>query len=239
MLFSYSIAKQSEFTFSYDMNKYPFEEKIKKIFDVSCNSEDIHLSLPESKTLNQVTFDNDTSTDFHKKYYKSPYYHEMIEIYTQFIQDCILPLFPDEKTMIVQKEPSFRICFPNNTALGKRDNEVSDEIIGLHCDGDYGHPVEELNFMISITGQQNTNSCYIEKVPGKGDFAPLKIAKGEFMSFNGNKCRHYNKKNVEGKTRISFDFRVIPGSLYKESENVAVHSKKQFAVGSYYTVFTQ
>lgn len=239
MLFTYNLGKQSQFYFSYDVDKYPFEKQIQKIFDVSCNTEDLHLSLPESNSLEQVTFDNDTSTQFHKKYYKSPFYNEMIDIYSGFIKEYILPLFPGETYLIVQKEPSFRICFPNNTALGKREHETDDEIIGLHCDGDYGHPVEELNFMISITGQENTNSCYIESQPGKGDFTPLSIKKGQFCSFYGNQCRHHNKKNIEGKTRISFDFRVIPGSLYKESENLAVHSKKRFAVGSYYTVFTQ
>lgn len=239
MSFNYKAAKEGQFYFSFDTTLYPFEAQIKKIFDVTCNAEDIHLLLPESKHLDQVTFENDTSTLFHQKYYKSPYYREMIEIYTRFIKDHIVPLFPEETFLVVQREPSFRICFPNNTALGKREHETSDEIIGLHCDGDYGHPTEELNFMISITGQHDTNSCYIESSPGKGDFAPLQIKKGQFVSFNGNQCRHYNKKNVEGKTRISFDFRVIPGSLYKESSNVAVHSKKKFSTDSYYTVFNQ
>ncbi len=36
------------------------------------------------------------------------------------------------------------------------------------------------------------------------------LDKGECMSFNGNKCSHYNKINKTGKTRLSFDFRILP-----------------------------
>jgi hypothetical protein len=32
---------------------------------------------------------------------------------------------------------------------------------------------------------------------------------GNLFYFNGNKCTHFNKKNTEGKIRISLDFRVI------------------------------
>ena len=181
-------------------------------------------------------FENDTSTDFHKMYYNSPYYNEIIEIYNKFIKDCIVPLFKDT-TLMVQKEPSFRIHLPNNTALGKRSDQESDERIGLHCDSWYNHPEEEINFILTITGQEDTNSCYIETQPKSNNFFPLKIQKGEFISFYGNKCLHYNMLNKTGKTRISLDFRVIPGSIYKDSLDESIHSKRKFIIGEYYTVF--
>jgi hypothetical protein len=224
-------------SFIYDTSKYNFYRKIQEIFDVSCNLELIHESLPESKTLDQVTFENDTSTLFHKRYYKSPLYPEIVEIYSKFVREVIVPLFPNEKTLIVQTAPSFRIHFPNNTALGKREDQDDNEIIGLHCDGDYGHPPEEMNFMLSITGQADTNSCYIESLPGKGDYEPLAVRKGEVLVFYGNRCRHYNMKNKTNNTRISFDFRVIPGSQFKLSDAAAIHSKKRFIVGEYYSEF--
>jgi hypothetical protein len=75
----------------------------------------------------------------------------------------------------------------------------------------------------------------LKLLPKRG-FFPIKISKGGFASFNGNTCRHYNMKNITGKTRVSFDFRVIPFSKYKESEHVAIHSKRSFKIGDYYTV---
>ena len=218
------------YTYNYSQYEYPFYEKIQKIFN------EPNLEMISSSSLGQVTFENDTATDFHKIYYKSPYYNEIIDIYNKFIQNCILPLFKDT-TLIVQKEPSFRIHLPNNTALGKRSDQGDDVRIGLHCDSWYNHPKEEINFILTITGQEDSNSCYIETQPKSNIFFPLKIQKGEFISFYGNKCLHYNMLNTTGKTRISLDFRVIPGSIYKDSFDEAIHSKRKFIVGEYYTVF--
>jgi hypothetical protein len=215
--------------YKYDTDEHPFYEKVQEIFSTEKPLELIHN---ENTTTEQVTFDTDTSTDYHKLYYKSDLYKEMIAIYDDFLVKNILPIFGED--IVVQKEPSFRICLPNNTALGKCVTDTDSEIIGMHCDGDYNHPKEEINFMLTITGQEETNSCYIETEPKKGDFFPVKLAKGDFMSFYGNQCRHYNKVNRTGKTRISIDFRVIPYSQYNETEASAVHSNRKFCIGDYF-----
>jgi hypothetical protein len=157
----------------------------------------------------------------------------MVELYHRFLQEWLLPQLEEEE-YIVQKEPSFRIHIPNNTALGKREDQNDDEIIGLHCDGDYNHPSTEINYMLTITGQSETNSCYVESEPGKGDFHPININYGEVFRFYGNKCRHYNKRNRTNQSRISFDFRIIPGSKYNEETSSAIHSGRKFIVGEYY-----
>jgi hypothetical protein len=217
--------------YTYDKTVYPFYQKVSQIFNTTTPLELFHT---KADSIEQVTFDNDTSTDYHKMYYKSPLYKEMIDIYDNFIVNNILPIFKED--IVVQKEPSFRICLPDNTALGKCTTDTDKNIIGLHCDGDYNHPPEEINFMLSITGQEGTNSCYIESQPNKGDFFPVKMNQGEYVSFYGNKCRHYNMLNDTGKTRISIDFRVIPLSKYKETDSVAVHSNRKFAIGDYYRI---
>lgn len=216
--------------YKYDTKEHPFYEKIQEIFSTQLPLELIHTATNAS--IEQVTFDTDTSTDYHKLYYKSSLYHEMIAIYDDFLVKNILPLFNED--IVVQKEPSFRISLPNNTALGKCATDTDSEIIGLHCDGDYNHPKEEINFMLTITGQEETNSCYIETEPKKGDFFPVKLAKGDFMSFYGNQCRHYNKVNRTGKVRISIDFRVIPYSEYNDTSASAVHSNRKFCIGDYF-----
>lgn len=220
------------YTFNYDNTKYPFYELIQTIFNTNFPLEKIHKQN-EITVKEQTTFENDTSTDFHKRYYRASRYNDIIQVYHTFIKNEILPLFDCD--IVVQKEPSFRVHLPNNTALGKTKLDTDDtEIIGIHCDGDYDHPKEEINFMLSITGQSDTNSCYIETQPMKGDFQALKIDRGQFISFYGNQCRHYNKKNISENTRISFDFRVIPYSDYKESTISAIHSGRKFIIGDYF-----
>jgi len=212
--------------YKYEADKYEFYETVQKILGVSTRLELI------SNTIDQVTFNNDTSTDYHTMYYNSPYYKEMTDIYDRFLIENILPLFNED--IVVQKEPSFRIHLPNNTALGKCSTDTDSEIIGIHCDADYNHPPEEINFILSITGQESTNSLYMESYPNKADFISVKIDKGEFISFYGNKCRHYNKLNLTGNTRVSIDFRVIPFSQYKEYDSVAIHSNRKFCIGDYF-----
>jgi hypothetical protein len=226
----YETLRSGHHYFTYDTTKYPFYNKLQEIFDTQLPLDDLHLGYDLS-SFSQVTFDNDTATLFHKGYYKSPQYHEAIEIYNSFLRNEILPLFKED--LVVQKEPSFRVCVPNNTALGKLSTD-SNEIIGLHCDGDYNHPKEELNIMLTVTGQHDTNSCYAETEPSKGDFIAINLLPNQFMTFYGNQCRHYNKVNTTGKTRVSFDFRIIPKRLYKEVDSSAVHSGRKFTIGGYY-----
>ena len=218
---------------TFSTSEYPFQELMKKILGLQGDLTQAHTLIEGSTEWDQISFQNDTSTEFHKKYYKSPYYHEMVELYQHFLQTWLLPQLQEDE-YIVQKEPSFRIHIPNNTALGKRGDEQDNEQIGLHCDGDYNHPSAEMNYMITITGQSDTNSCYTETEPGKGDFHPINIQYGEVFRFYANQCRHYNKKNISQNTRISFDFRVIPASKYQEGDAAAIHSGRKFTVGGYY-----
>lgn len=231
----YSSFRNSVKYFSYDETRYPFYQMIQKIYSTSLPLEYIHKEHIVNP-YGQVTFENDTKTDYHQMYYKSPLYTNVIEIYHSFIRDNILPIFNED--LVVQKEPSFRIGVPNNTVLGKLKHD-DDEIIGMHCDGDYNHPPQEINFMLSVTGQDGTNSCYVESAPMRGDFHALKIDRGQFVSFYGNRCRHYNKVNRTEFSRISFDFRVIPFSEYVESDSSAVHSNRKFVIGDYFMLFKQ
>jgi hypothetical protein len=222
-----------EAIYTYDTTIYPFQETMKKVLGLKGDLTQAHTLIQGSTQWDQITFQNDTATDFHKRYYKSPHYQEMVELYHSFLTTWLLPQL-EEDEYIVQKEPSFRIHIPNNTALGKRGDEADDEKIGMHCDGDYNHPSTEVNYMLTVTGQTDTNSCYVETEPGKGDFHPINIRYGEVFRFYGNQCRHYNMRNITNNTRISFDFRVIPGSQYKEETAAAIHSGRKFVVGEYY-----
>ena len=62
-----------------------------------------------------------------------------------------------------------------------------------------------------------------------GDYAPFEIRYGEMAQWRGNSLRHYSHRNVEDETRVSFDFRVIPGSQWEEPG-----PKSLFRLGSYY-----
>lgn len=232
-------ASRSEFVYTFSGDIYPIRESVAKA--LNCKAEElkqIHTLAPE---LPQLTFEGDTRTPFHRQFYSSAEFPNVVTLYQRLVKEAILPILADETgeaEFLVQREPSFRIHLPNNTALGVRAGEdaaEASEQIGLHCDADYNHPSAEINFVLTITGQAGTNSFYVESAPGKGDYLPIALSYGEMLRFYGNQCRHYNRINRTGATRISLDFRVIPGAVAAPRE-AAVHSGRPFTAeeGGYY-----
>lgn len=229
---------ENQYKFSYDTDKYNFVEVLRKIFNnYDKPIENLHDFFDGSTNMPQITIDNDTKTNYHTKYYNSPHYNEMIILYRKFVQEVILPKFDcDDTEFIIQKEPTFRINLPNNTALGFRPTMGDPEDkIGIHCDADYGHPNTEINFMLTFGTQYGNNSCYVETAPHNNNFVAVEIKYGEFISFYGNKCRHFNKINDTGISRVSIDFRVMPLSKYDYNcTSESLHTKRKFLIGDYY-----
>jgi len=243
MSVNYSDLFNGEHRFSFDTTKYPFLECLNKIFDERKGpAETLHEYFAGSDNLAQINIQGDTSTRFHNKYYNSEHYPEMVELYQRFVKECVLPrIHCDDTEFIVQKEPSFRIHLPNNSALGFRPsmNDPEDKI-GIHCDNDYGHPDPEINFMLTFGNQSGNNSCYVETGPTSDIFHPIEMKYGEFVSFYGNKCRHFNRKNDTGISRVSIDFRIMPASKYNpDYDKESLHSKRKFLIGGYYTKFSR
>ena len=93
--------------------------------------------------------------------------------------------------------------------------------IGPHCDAQYQHPDGTLNIYLPLTRIRDTNSLYIESEPGREDFHPLALEVGEFTSFYGAFCTHFAVENLSDETRVSLDFRLVPGCCYEEEERLA------------------
>jgi hypothetical protein len=230
-------ASHSEFVYAFPTETFDIRGAVAKALGIVSQDpsllRNIHATAPD---LPQLTFEEDTRTKFHKQFYGSSEFPALVALYRQLVQECILPMLQEEtgeREFLVQREPSFRVHLPNNTALGRLP--ADDEKIGLHCDADYNHPAEEINFVLTITGQADTNSFYVESAPGKGNYLPVTLQYGEVFRFYGNQCRHYNRVNQTGATRISLDFRVIPGAL-TGPVRTAVHSGRPFTAeeGGYY-----
>jgi hypothetical protein len=146
-------------------------------------------------------------------------------------------LFPSEEKIVIQKTPNIRFHFPESAAIG-RDPKDPENIVGLHCDSNFGHNENEMNFIIPITPMYATNSIYYEtKLNSQVDptqFENLVLKPTEIFQVYFNKLRHCNKINHTGKTRISFDIRVIPYSKYME--NLDFFKGTKFELGKYYMV---
>eukprot|EP01063_Lacrimia_lanifica_P018661 TRINITY_DN25570_c0_g1_i1.p1 TRINITY_DN25570_c0_g1~~TRINITY_DN25570_c0_g1_i1.p1 ORF type:complete len:305 (+),score=98.93 TRINITY_DN25570_c0_g1_i1:24-938(+) len=83
-----------------------------------------------------------------------------------------------------------------------------------HCDAQYQHQPGQINFWLPLTEANARNSLYVESSPGNGDFHPFLGGAGDVFRFYGNQCFHHTVANTSDVTRVSIDFRVVPGSCF-------------------------
>jgi hypothetical protein len=95
----------------------------------------------------------------------------------------------------------------------------TDRMTTPHVDATYGHQPGQVNFWVPLTTAYDSNSVYAESEPGKEDYHPFgergaPMRPGEVKRFYGNRCVHFTEANRTGVTRVSFDFRVVPGFVF-------------------------
>ena len=213
----------------FSTEKYKFKEAIEKLYnvdDLSTLHKDLagYYDIPDDV----AGLGRDTISALHNKFYDELGlgWLEMKEMYRSFVEDYILPLFPKEKSLIYQAFPSYRIHYPGNRA-----------ITTVHKDSDenHQHPYGEISFLMPLTDMYGSNAPWVESFPGMEDFNPMEGKYGDIFMWDGNRCLHYNKFNETGKTRISFDFRILPKKYYDSSYTAkAATTKKKFIIGEYY-----
>ena len=213
---------------SYDKTKFNFDELLRECFEVD-NLEDIHLNLDYGYSIPSGVggLGNDTDSKYHKIFYNklNNGWEEFEKTYTSFIKENIMRYMKVD-TLVYQIKPSFRIQYPNSHA-----------VTTWHFDSDenHKHPDWEINIQVALTEMKDSTSTWIESVPGLRDFKPMEMNVGDFYIFNGNKCLHGNKPNASNKTRISFDFRVVPYDRYNDTfENISATKGQKFLIGGYY-----
>jgi len=228
----------------------PFPKLILSIFEKKYefygNLDELHdlLNTPliskEHKEYHKQlhTWQNDRNSifikDFHKYVDENPVFNET---YHQFINMYIKPFFPNEEKIVIQKTPNIRFSFPESAAIGCDPNDP-ENIVGLHCDSDFGHNEYENNFIVPITNMEGTNSIYYEPEINSNinplNYENLVLKTDEFFTAYFNKLKHCNRINNTNKTRISFDIRIIPFSKYME--NLDFFKGTKFELGKYYIV---
>ena len=151
------------------------------------------------------------------------------QLYQRYIHDWVMPQLGNEP-LLYQRKPILRVVLPGSVAPTQ-----------LHCDAEYYHSENELNFWVPLSSVGGSNSLWSESEPGRGDYASFEAGPGQAVRFYGNRCRHYTVPNDSDRTRVSFDFRVIPESLFSPpSDEIAKLSKHSLCPGNskrgYYAV---
>ena len=208
--------------YEYDIKEYPFRDLVERGIGHD-NLESLHMQY----VYEPFTMDNNSNTEMHDRFYNKLRggWKEFTNTYDSFVSEVIAPVF-GSRDFIYQALPTFRVHLVGNWVVPE-----------FHYDSQpiYNHPEGEINFQIAITDMFGTNATWAESVPGLGDYAPMEYTQGEFIVFNGNKCRHGNMINNTTQTRVSFDFRILPLNKYEPSEAKKSATRgTSFTVGGYY-----
>ena len=209
--------------FSYSTSDYPFKKVVENYLDHTKLSL-IHQDHTFKETLIHGT---DQAQPLHRTFYDAmdaDANQTFTNFYRRFIEEVIAPRY--NYPIIFQRFPTFRIHQPSNIA-----------VFGWHRDRDYNHHPQEINYFLPITSAFGTNTLWHESEPDKGDYRPMEAEYGEAIEWDGPNCRHGNKPNTTGQTRISFDFRALSREVYDDSTpKESITQGTKFEIGAYYDV---
>jgi hypothetical protein len=136
-------------------------------------------------------------------------YERFDEVYQAFIRHVVAPAMGGGR-ILYQRAPTLRVMPPLSNDLSTLSLAPSSVMSKLHNDCDYHHQPSEINFWLPLTDKvYDSNSLWVESIPGLGDFHPLELNYGQISRFYGNQCRHYASNNKTGLTRVSIDFRAV------------------------------
>lgn len=198
----------------YPLDRYDFPGRVRRILDVP----DLGALHPGAgSSAGEVT-------PVHRRFYDA--FDEIAPVYHDFVVERIAPLFGEP--VYVQRVPTFRISVPNGTAVSR-----------FHRDSEFHHQPATVNFWLPLTPAFATNTVWVESAPDRGDFGPAELDPGQVLQFDAIKLRHGNQRNETGRTRVSFDFRVIPCRLYRSTGRYTVTSNMRMEIGEYYMTLDQ
>ena len=80
-----------------------------------------------------------------------------------------------------------------------------------------------MNIWLPLTLASGSRSIYIESEPGKKDYSPQEVDRGEFLMFPGSKLSHGSETNITNESRLSLDFRIISERLFTKNDLVTMY----------------
>ena len=187
---------------SYDPERYDFRGVLARLIG--------------SERLDRLTADYDDAAErgtnsLYKNMEQSPHFRRLYAglespagtafytLYERFVREQIRPQY--DEPIYYQRRPSHRLLFADTPGESR-----------FHRDRDYGHHPAEVNYLLVQTPAFDTNTIWIETEEDRADYAPVTLDVGQYVRFKGVHLKHGARLNTTGRSRVSFDFRVLPAS---------------------------
>ena len=128
-------------------------------------------------------------------------------VYDDFVRSVCCPFVAS-----LSDEPMNEVYYQSFPCV--RVVRPGDFSIGPHADCAYGHHPTSINFYIPLTKIEDCASLFLESRPGSEDWHPIVGNYGMIKHFAGAICSHWTPENNTDFTRVSLDFRIIPGPMF-------------------------
>jgi hypothetical protein len=106
----------------FDIKKYPFNKMVANLYNYPLN--ELNDNMDKNNLYNNTKFTKenigkDSDSIWHKIFYNKlrEGWPEFMTLYKSFVGEVLGPLFNEEKELIYQKTPSFRVNQPNGKAV--------------------------------------------------------------------------------------------------------------------------
>jgi hypothetical protein len=146
-----------------------------------------------------------------------------MDAYRRFVFEEIAPTCGDPSGVWFQSPPTIRVAMPSVAPT-----------IKPHSDSQYDrHQKCEMNFWVPVGRAFGNNALRVESRPGANDFVTITLSENQYFRFDGYNCTHFTVPNDTDYTRVSFDFRVVPASLYRPHADANGRKKNDGKIGDY------
>ena len=135
--------------------------------------------------------------------------HRFQQAYDEFVRSVCCPFVAS-----MSNDPLDELYYQSFPCV--RALRPGDFSIGPHADCNYGHHPCSINFYIPLTKIEGSASLFLESRPGSEDWHPIEGEYGMVKRFAGAICTHWTAENNTDFTRVSLDFRIIPGSMFSQ-----------------------
>ena len=170
---------------NFNPKKYKFREWACEALGVTC-LERIH-KIEKIKMLNRSPTINQLSHHF----------SEIEDCYRSFVLELLGDMVSGISSY--QSPPSFRFHYCG------RSSSV------FHRDRDFGVEDGRINVWVPLTSVWGENSLWLESDIGAKNYKPIVLKLGQALMFDGVNLGHGSTINTTDSTRVSFDFRFLPG----------------------------
>ncbi|MEU8352070.1 hypothetical protein, partial [Streptomyces sp. NPDC048845] len=189
----------------YDTTAFDFARAVSSAVGVPDLARWHEWCTPEEETPG---FGNQASELHQRLYDTGPAFEDL---YQRFVATTVTELVGEP--VRYQNVPNWRIQLPGRHGVGS-----------YHQDRMGGHNSAEITFWVPLTDVTEENTLWVESAEGRGDYRPAVMPYGRMLVFDSADLMHGNVRNGSERTRVSFDFRVIPESVYDTGLNTPHHT---------------